>query len=515
MTALLAAAVIAALAFALRIGVHAGRTPGGVDTWYYLAYADAFRRRPSLDVRLPQYLLQDERQSYPPVFPSLLALLPRAWRRRGYWLIAPAIDCLHLLLLFFVAHRLTASVPVAALAAGTYAVTPQLVSETRSLSARPLGALLHSGAMLLLLKYTVSSGEAPWALAAVAAGSALYLASAAMAAAYSFLAGAMALLFHDVRYALVPLAGLALATLLSGGYMFRVVRNYVFAVEYWRRNHHAYGRHPVRDSPVLAPPEHAAPSFHQPGFLGGSALRQLLRLLGENPFLLALPFVPPLTTVWERHLYFWAVALAGLSVLATILPPLRAFGPGRSYMKAAIFPTAYVLAAGIGTPAGLLRPPGLVVLAGLVASAAAIAFFYAYVRNRPTEQTASVPPGLRAAVQALAAMPRGGVFVLPYMYADYVGYWSGQPVLWGGHCGDHRRFEQIAPVITRPLDELFRERGVRYLLVDERYVTVEELRLGGVVAASESADGFVLFDSGAPQLAFGGSSGSPKRSAMR
>ena len=58
----LVALPIVAFAFALRVGVHAGRPPGGVDTWYFLAYADAFRRRPGLDVRLPQYLLQDERQ---------------------------------------------------------------------------------------------------------------------------------------------------------------------------------------------------------------------------------------------------------------------------------------------------------------------------------------------------------------------------------------------------------------------------------------------------------------------
>src|SRR5687767_11878331 len=81
----LTGAAIAVLAFALRVLVHAGRTPGGVDTWYYLAYADAFRRRPSLDVRLPQYLLQDERQSYPPLFPSLLSLIPAGVLRRWYW----------------------------------------------------------------------------------------------------------------------------------------------------------------------------------------------------------------------------------------------------------------------------------------------------------------------------------------------------------------------------------------------------------------------------------------------
>jgi hypothetical protein len=35
---------LVATAFVLRVAVHAGREPGGVDAWYYLAWADAFRR---------------------------------------------------------------------------------------------------------------------------------------------------------------------------------------------------------------------------------------------------------------------------------------------------------------------------------------------------------------------------------------------------------------------------------------------------------------------------------------
>ncbi len=76
-------AVVAAVAFLLRVGVNLGRSPSGVDTWYYLAYADAVRARPGLDVRLPQYLLQDERQSYPPLFPSLLAADMDIGKKKG------------------------------------------------------------------------------------------------------------------------------------------------------------------------------------------------------------------------------------------------------------------------------------------------------------------------------------------------------------------------------------------------------------------------------------------------
>ncbi len=141
--------LIAALAFVLRVAVHVGREPGGVDTWYLLAYADAVRRKPGFDIRLPQYLLQDERQSYPPLFPMLLALVPTAWLRRWFWVVSPAIDCAHLLFLYFVCYRITASAVIASLSAAAYAFTPQLVSDTRSLSARPFGALLCSLALVL------------------------------------------------------------------------------------------------------------------------------------------------------------------------------------------------------------------------------------------------------------------------------------------------------------------------------------------------------------------------------
>ena len=133
-----------------------------------------------------------------------------------------------------------------------------------------------------------------------------------------------------------------------------VVRNYISAVRYWRRNRRLYGAHPVRNSPFYG--EAAAPAPAQPlGFLGRSTIGQCLRLLAENPFLIALPLARPQSGPWEFGFYVWAAAQATLSVIATVVPPLRAFGPGRSYVKAAIFPTAYALAYEIGTPAGLWR----------------------------------------------------------------------------------------------------------------------------------------------------------------
>src|SRR5436190_6416835 len=85
------------LAVYLRLRIFIGTQPGGVDTWYYLAFAEALRRQKRLPVSLPQYLLHDRVELYPAVFPLFLAALSPAWLRSYFWLVSPIIDSVHLL----------------------------------------------------------------------------------------------------------------------------------------------------------------------------------------------------------------------------------------------------------------------------------------------------------------------------------------------------------------------------------------------------------------------------------
>src|SRR5688572_5498146 len=105
----------------------------------------------------------------------LLALIPRGWLRRFYWTVSPLNDCVHLLLLYWVAFRMTDNVAVAAIAAATYAFTPHLISETRSLSARPFGSLLHSFTILAMFKFTIFTPTPFWAAIATLSASLLFL----------------------------------------------------------------------------------------------------------------------------------------------------------------------------------------------------------------------------------------------------------------------------------------------------------------------------------------------------
>lgn len=439
-----------------------------------MAYADAFRLRPGLSVQLPQYLLQNARQSYPPLFPSLLGLVPRRLRRRGYWLISPLLDAGHVAALMTFVLATGGSLRAAFVSGLVFVLTPLLIAEARSLSGRAFASLVFSLAILVQL-IAADTGGSVWGVAALASGAAVVLASGSMSAAYGFLSLVFALGTGSTIYVAFFVGALALAFLVTGGHYGRVIVNYWHAVVYWWRNRAHYGGHPIRNSPIYGRANGAAA---KPGFLGRNRLEQLARLLGENPFLLTLPFVSGEGSPFAHLAYWWATSLAMLVVLATLVPLLGAFGPSRGYMRAAIVPTAYLLGLEASRPAWLARPIGWATLLAALASTCAIGFFYWYARRRRHEQTTAAPDDLQQATRRLKEMPDGAFFCLPTVYTDYACYHSGHAALWGGHCGNLRKLEAVAPVVTQRLEQLFHEYGVRYVLLETDYVTHEELGLG-------------------------------------
>jgi uncharacterized membrane protein YvlD (DUF360 family) len=474
------------LALYLRLRVFVGRQPGGVDTWYYLASADALRSQKRVPIALPQYLLHDKKESYPVVFPLFLALLPRQWLRNNHWLVSPLIDACHLLLLYLLAFRLTDSVLAAGIAGLIYAVTPQLVSETRNLNGRAFASLLLTLAMLVLMRSVIPSagptnalGNSERVLTVVAALLIALLYNTHTSTTIAFVVSALVLsvVTDQPRFIVLALLGLPLAIVLSGGYYLRVINNHISAARFWMRNVQLTRAHQVDDSPIFG----AATGSNQTRGLYAptwrSRLGLVVRLLGENPFILAMLATPIPDNVWAFHMYWWAVAILGWSVLTTFGGPLRILGPGFHYMKASIFPTAYTLAVTVNMREGGFSAFDVMLLISFMGSFAALSYFYRVMDARKTELTAQTPPDLAKATEYLRDLPEGNVLVLPNMYADFVTYNSSKPVLWGGHSGDLSRFEEFFPVIRRPLTYFFARYHIKYALLDLLYTTPTHLNI--------------------------------------
>jgi hypothetical protein len=475
------------LALYLRLRVFRGRQPGGVDTWYYLASAEALRAQKRIPIRLPQYLFHDRKESYPIVFPLFLALLPQDWLRRNHYLVSPLIDAAHLLLLYLLAFRLTDSVLAAGIAGLIYAVTPQLVSETRNLNGRAFATLLLTLAMLALLRSDIPSegptsallGQSDLVPSVVAVVLIALLYNTHTSTTIAFIVGAatLTLATGHTRFIALAVLGLPLAIVLSGGYYLRVILNHLHAARFWMRNVRYTRAHQIDDSPILG-------TSSRSGHVGlyGSAWRSrlalVLRVVGENPFILAMLATPIPANIWAFHMYWWAVAVLIWSVATTFVGPLRILGPGFHYMKASVFPSAYTLAVTVNMREGALTAFDVMLLVSFVASFGALAYFFRVMDRRRTEQTAETPPDLARAVEHLSRLPEGAVLVLPNMYADFVTYNAQKPVVWGGHSGDLSRLEEFFPVIRKPLSYFFERYRVRYVLLDLQYATPERLQIG-------------------------------------
>jgi hypothetical protein len=484
------AAALAAVALALRLALHLTGNPGGIDTWYFLASADALRQSRRLPVHLPRYLLHDGPESYPPGFIILLALLPAEWRRRGFWLISPIIDVAHLLLLYAVTRRLTGSRELAMLAGLVYALTPQLISETRNLNPRAFGALLHSIAILFVLAATVPGLEPrsvlAWSAAAVVAAAALLLTHASSSATFGVAIVGLTLINRDWRYAAVAAAAAALVFTVAPKLSRSTLRNYTQAAAFWRRNLAYRGADEVANSPIYG----GRGETVRGGRWQSGRLAPAVRLLGENPFVLPLIGAALVGAPWQHWtggMLVWAGSIWVWATAVTAMRSLHSLGPGFLYLKTVVFPTAFITAAATGPFVGTAT-----VVAAL-AAAAGIAVFFRHVWSRRTQHTAWTPPDLANLVSELARLQGDGVLCLPWMYADYVVYHSGKSVLWGGHSGDLTRFESLSPVIRRPLDELVKKYRLTWALFDLAYTQPDRVGLGAVLSLAARHGQFALY----------------------
>jgi hypothetical protein len=186
--------------------------------------------------------------------------------------------------------------------------------------------------------------------------------------------------------------------------------------------------------------------------------------------------------VWGVHMYWWAVAILVWSLLTTFGGPLRILGPGFHYMKTSVFPTAYALSVTVNIQEGAISAVGLALLISVIASFAALAYFYRLMAQRETEHTAQTPPDLAEAATFVRTLPGEHVLVLPTMYADFVAYGADKAVVWGGHSGDLRKFEEFFPVIRRPIDYFVERYAVDYVVLDEAYVLPQRLGIESSIA---------------------------------
>ena len=461
----------------------------GIDHWYWKAYIEEYRENRSFPPSLPQFLL-DSHQWYPPIFPLLMAKLPKEVFDKNSHLIAIAIDLLRLALLMSAAHLLGGKINSLIGAGLVYATTPILISYNVQLNPRGLSALFLDILVLLLVWLIWHDGSIwGWVLVALVAGS-LLLTHKMTTQLFWFLCITSGLWFQDWRLLmLVPLSILS-ALILSKGFYLNILKAHWDIVTFWNRNWRWLSSHPVLESPVYGKSDYETPKKY---FFSGvkGFFRLIGYLIGFNPwgwivFLASLwmyggdPMHTNLTNE-DAWMVQWLGLILAFMLMVTFIPFMRCIGQGYLYNYNAAFPVGLLVAMIWG---GLKHD---IIVEYLLFGTFLVCFssicFYLWKLKR--SKTQKIDLTMDNALNHLKELPNGAVMCFPLHWSEIVAYKTKKSVLWGAHGYGFKLLEPVFPRMLKPISEIVKKYQIKYLLTYEDYLPenfLAELHVGSLVS---------------------------------
>ncbi|OGR90233.1 MAG: hypothetical protein A2992_07930 [Elusimicrobia bacterium RIFCSPLOWO2_01_FULL_59_12] len=465
------------LALLIRLAPFLGRekSVGGVDHWYWCQYVKGLQEGKKVGFAMPNYLLEDGNW-YPPLFPVFLSKFPWIVVEKYSHLLAIGIDLIRLLFLFVTFRLLGIEDRWATVIAGLlYATTPILVSYNTQLNPRGLGALMFDMVMVLFLWHQMDPLPLPvfWSAALVLTGLML-LTHKMTTQMFTFTLLCASLIFRQPQYLLLLPGAVGVALVLSGGFYAKTLRAHWDILKFWTLEWPLLGADPLRESPIYGRgASNTAPPYEQrthlqtptrkyrPGFR--NFCKRLVSIFFGNyapatsgALLLSLLISPRTFSVeWT---IVWTAACLAFAILTIAVPVLRGLGFGNLYLYNAVFPAALLTAWGIAA-----RAPAAGWIAGAMIGLNVVSLWRTLAHLRK-QQSLSVPPAVLGAIQQQGE----GVWIcFPLSLSEYVTYFSGRPVLWGGHGHGFEKLRDVLPVVRRDFKDFMSDYGLRYVLTDD------------------------------------------------
>lgn len=445
-----------------------------MDHYYWILAARAYRDRSGLPAVIKdKYLLEDERQYYPPGFGVFLALFPEAFLKNK---VSVSIVCLLDLIAFWVilsaANTMALTLPSLAAIALLFGTAPVLVSYNTQLTSRVLGNLFLTFSLLAQAgAASVDSAFLAWLLAflgAIAFG--LTISTHKMCTQFGLA------LWPVWPFALMPLGpngfwvglltapvGLLFSTLITGS-KFQIMqwRAHWDILSFWSRNWPFLGAHQFRQSPIYGNPQKVTGRLHKKGVKGAS--RHLLRIISYLPLALPLPitlsFLPP------PPLYIMAwLGMAYLLAFATcLIPALRGLGAGHLYIYSAVPPAALWWGWVLSRESCSWVEWGLFALGTVLTS---VSLFSGY-RMRKTRKISSGRDE-EATIRFLGSMSKTRIAVFPFTLAERFAYETPHAVFWGGHGLGFKQLEPYWPIMRETIRKSLLKWGIRFVILDSNW----------------------------------------------
>lgn len=453
----------------------------GVDVWTRLLETDHVRKNQHKIPRkkLAGQFIVDGYFDYPPIFPTILSYIPKKVLVNIQGFIAPFIDSLQVVLVYFVALAITDNMYIALLAQTMYMLTPMIALENSYLTPRSLGYLNFSLATIPLL-FFLQNGN-PWLyIIGVFFTMTLFLTHRFAVQSFLFLTIFFTFYLNTAVFIQSFLLGFALAIFVTRGYYLHVLKGHVFNIYFWIKNLDYRFAHQVRGITKKSSQTDWVGKVYT--FL---SVFSPIAVFGLNPWslsgfiliiaayyqLLTIPPILSLFAIWVLFFYFFGVLVLKIKYLMPI-------GEGQRYMEMATVPScilsAYLFFQILNTPYKTFAIFTLILL--LAFNLALILFIQ--IKGVIKDRNRSITGDLTNVFNYINKQ-KGTVRIIcvPHQNTTMTIYHTKAQVFVNADNPGLMRVQEVYPILKVPLKELAKKYNLTHALVKESFVTLKELKL--------------------------------------
>ena len=189
------------------------------------------------------------------------------------------------------------------------------------------------------------------------------------------------------------------------------------------------------------------------------------------------------TVIFETELNFlliWALSLFVVGIAIRQLHAIEWLGEGERYGEYGAFPTAIITGVLITETTDELKWVGLGVFVVVALGAGLIPSVALQRRVIVGDSSRSLTPDLQIIMDTLNnRQTEARLMTIPLSLADFALYFSSAKVLSTDSSFGHlQHYSDFFPVLRVPINVIFRRFAINLLLVNESYVSLDELGLG-------------------------------------
>jgi hypothetical protein len=447
----------------------------GIDTWYYLLYANGFRKNKRLPVNIPFYLLDEEDQFYPPGFPILLSIFPPAFLQRFHWLINPVIDSLQVILLYIFTLIISSNLIISIFAALLYISSPILITQSSNLNSRMFGSLILTVILLNIYAFLHSSNILFFFLC-ILFGIILSFSHKMSMQQLVFLVLGLSIFTLKSFYFLIFFLIFLSSLLLGRKFYLGLLHAHAQIIKFWSKNMPFLGAHQIYDSSLYKGLKKATEMKCVKGLRSSKFCYTLEKIRIGGIFFLTiwLFFLPRNIKNLNLDIIFYWIIINYFTLFSTsYLPGLKNLGEGYKYLTYGVFPISFFLSYYSFMK---LATPYHFILMGIILTMNLMVSSY-IIRVQSKNILAQTDKALLKIFDGLKRLDEDRIMCLPFSKCDAVAYFTKKKVLFGGHSLGWEKLNAFWPVIKKSIEYFIDEYKIDYILIDDRYVNFDDLNL--------------------------------------